>query len=84
MDMQLPRPYDNRWMIQGTRGRYNEQRDAVYLAGGFGNYLDMENAIRTGLLDREFRDIHKDSGINLNTSEAIGLPAIGPGRKVLL
>ena len=34
MDMQLPRPYDNRWLIQGTRGLYNEQRDAVYLAGG--------------------------------------------------
>ncbi len=33
MDMQLPRPYDNRWMIQGTRGLYNEQRNAVYLAG---------------------------------------------------
>jgi hypothetical protein len=30
-DMQLPRPYDNRWMIQGTKGIYNEQRDAVYL-----------------------------------------------------
>jgi predicted dehydrogenase len=30
-DMQLPRPYDNRWMVQGTRGIYNEQRDAVYL-----------------------------------------------------
>lgn len=28
-DMQLPRPYDNRWLIQGTRGLYNEQRDAV-------------------------------------------------------
>jgi hypothetical protein len=33
MDMQLPRPYDNRWLIQGTRGLYNEQRNAVYLAG---------------------------------------------------
>ena len=32
MDMQLPRPYDNRWMIQGTRGLYNEQRNAVYTA----------------------------------------------------
>jgi predicted dehydrogenase len=32
-DMQLPRPYDNRWEIQGTRGLYNEQRSAVYLAG---------------------------------------------------
>jgi len=33
MDMQLPRPYDNRWQIQGTRGLYNEQRDAVYIEG---------------------------------------------------
>ena len=33
MDMQLPRPYDNRWLIQGTRGLYNEQRDAVYIEG---------------------------------------------------
>lgn len=30
-DMQLPRPYDNRWTVQGTKGIYNEQRDAVYL-----------------------------------------------------
>ena len=30
-DMQLPRPYDNRWTIQGTRGIYNEQRSSVYL-----------------------------------------------------
>ena len=36
MDMQLPRPYDNRWQIQGTRGLYNEQRDAVYIAGDQG------------------------------------------------
>jgi predicted dehydrogenase len=32
MDMQLPRPYDNRWQIQGTRGLYNEQRDAVFIS----------------------------------------------------
>ncbi|MDO8631964.1 MAG: Gfo/Idh/MocA family oxidoreductase, partial [Phycisphaerales bacterium] len=32
MDMQLPRPYDNRWEIQGTRGLYNEQRDSVFIA----------------------------------------------------
>ena len=30
-DMQLPRPYDNRWMIQGTEGVYNESRNAIYL-----------------------------------------------------
>ncbi|MCP5535788.1 MAG: Gfo/Idh/MocA family oxidoreductase [Akkermansiaceae bacterium] len=28
-DMQSPRPYDNRWEVQGTRGIYNEQRNAV-------------------------------------------------------
>ncbi len=32
-DMQLPRPYDNRWAVQGTLGIYNEQRNAVYLEG---------------------------------------------------
>ena len=30
-DMQLPRPYDNQWELQGTRGIYNEQRNALYL-----------------------------------------------------
>lgn len=30
-DMQLPRPYDNRWLIQGTQGIYNEQRNAIYI-----------------------------------------------------
>ena len=32
-DMQLPRPYDNRWMIQGTRGIYDEARSSVYITG---------------------------------------------------
>lgn len=32
-DMQLPRPYDNRWMIQGSLGLYDESRSAVYLEG---------------------------------------------------
>ncbi|MCE5271945.1 Gfo/Idh/MocA family oxidoreductase [bacterium] len=32
-DMQLPRPYDNRWLLQGTLGVYNEQRNALYLDG---------------------------------------------------
>jgi predicted dehydrogenase len=30
-DMQLPRPYDNRWTIQGTKGIYNEQRTSLYI-----------------------------------------------------
>ncbi|NWK54451.1 Gfo/Idh/MocA family oxidoreductase [Verrucomicrobiaceae bacterium N1E253] len=32
-DMQSPRPYDNRWEIQGTRGIYNEQRNAISMEG---------------------------------------------------
>ncbi len=30
-DMQTPRPYDNRWEIEGTRGLYNEQRWSVFI-----------------------------------------------------
>jgi predicted dehydrogenase len=30
-DMQLPRPYDSRWMIQGTEGVYSEERSSIYL-----------------------------------------------------
>jgi len=41
-DMQLPRPYDNRWMIQGTRGIYNEQRNAVYLTEHSPEYHEWE------------------------------------------
>lgn len=32
-DMQSPRPYDNRWEIQGTQGIYNEQRNAISMEG---------------------------------------------------
>jgi len=32
-DMQLPRPYDNRWMIQGLLGLYDEDKSAVYIEG---------------------------------------------------
>ena len=41
-DMQLPRPYDNRWMLQGTRGVYNEQREAIYLTGKSPKYHQWE------------------------------------------
>lgn len=30
-DMQLPRPYSNRWMLQGTKGVYDEEKGSVYL-----------------------------------------------------
>lgn len=41
-DMQLPRPYDNRWMLQGLRGVYNEQRDAIYLLAESPEYHQWE------------------------------------------
>ena len=41
-DMQLPRPYDNRWLIQGTLGIYNEQREAVYLTERSPKYHEWE------------------------------------------
>jgi predicted dehydrogenase len=41
-DMQLPRPYDNRWEIQGTEGLYNEQRKAIYLKGRSPKYEEWE------------------------------------------
>ncbi|UCD27334.1 MAG: gfo/Idh/MocA family oxidoreductase, partial [Planctomycetota bacterium] len=42
-DMQLPRPYDNRWTVQGTLGIYNEQRNAIYLAGRSPEYHKWES-----------------------------------------
>jgi len=41
-DMQLPRPYDNRWEIQGTEGIYNEQRHAIYLHDRSPKYEEWE------------------------------------------
>lgn len=41
-DMQLPRPYDNRWMVQGTLGLYDEARSAVYVTGRSPKYHEWE------------------------------------------
>ena len=30
-DMQLPRPYSNRWLLQGTKGVYDEEKGSIYL-----------------------------------------------------
>jgi predicted dehydrogenase len=30
-DMQLPRPYSNRWVLQGTKGVYDEEKSSIYL-----------------------------------------------------
>jgi predicted dehydrogenase len=32
-DLQLPRPYSNRWMLQGTLGVYDEEKSTIYLNG---------------------------------------------------
>lgn len=31
LDVQLPRPYGNRWIAQGTKGIYDEEKESVYL-----------------------------------------------------
>jgi predicted dehydrogenase len=31
MDMQLPRPKDDRWLVQGTKGVYSLERNAIFL-----------------------------------------------------
>ena len=41
-DMQLPRPYDNRWLIQGTLGLYNEQRNSLYIVDKSPEYHQWE------------------------------------------
>lgn len=33
MDMQLPRPYSNRWLLQGLKGVYDEEKGSIYLDG---------------------------------------------------
>ena len=41
-DMQLPRPYDNRWMIQGTLGLYDEDKASVYITDKSPKYHEWE------------------------------------------
>jgi predicted dehydrogenase len=30
-DMQLPRPYSNRWLLEGTKGVYDEEKVSIYM-----------------------------------------------------
>jgi predicted dehydrogenase len=41
-DLQLPRPYSNRWLLQGTKGVYDEEKNAVYLTGLSPRYHEWE------------------------------------------
>jgi uncharacterized 2Fe-2S/4Fe-4S cluster protein (DUF4445 family) len=49
--------------------------DAVYLAGGFGNYIKKESAIRTGLLDRSYHEKIIPIGNASGTGAMIALKA---------
>lgn len=42
-DMQLPRPYSNRWMLQGTKGVYDEEKSSVYLVENSPEYHQWES-----------------------------------------
>lgn len=41
-DMQLPRPYANRWMLQGTEGVYDEEKDSIYMVNKSPKYHQWE------------------------------------------
>ena len=41
-DMQLPRPYSNRWMLQGTKGVYDEEKSSIYLVENSPRYHQWE------------------------------------------
>jgi predicted dehydrogenase len=41
-DMQLPRPYSNRWLLEGTLGVYDEEKGSVYLTDRSPEYHQWE------------------------------------------
>lgn len=41
-DMQLPRPYSNRWLLQGTKGVYDEEKGSIYLINQTPEYHEWE------------------------------------------
>jgi predicted dehydrogenase len=41
-DLQLPRPYSNRWMLQGLKGVYDEEKSSIYLTGKSPQYHQWE------------------------------------------
>jgi hypothetical protein len=41
-DMQLPRPYANRWMLQGTKGIYDEEKNSIFLVNKSPEYHKWE------------------------------------------
>ena len=45
--------------LMAERGCGYDEIGALYLAGGFGNYIDRERAARIGLLPRELLEAHE-------------------------
>ena len=41
-DMQLPRPYSNRWLLEGTLGVYDEEKSSIYLRKQSPKYHEWE------------------------------------------
>jgi len=41
-DMQLPRPYSNRWLLEGTKGVYDEEKNSIYLVEKSPRYHEWE------------------------------------------
>ncbi len=41
-DMQLPRPYSNRWLLEGTLGVYDEEKGSIYITGTSPQYHQWE------------------------------------------
>jgi predicted dehydrogenase len=41
-DMQLPRPYSNRWLVQGTLAVYDEEKNSIYVVGKSPEYHQWE------------------------------------------
>jgi len=41
-DMQLPRPYSNRWLLEGTKGVYDEEKHSIYLVDKSPEYHQWE------------------------------------------
>jgi hypothetical protein len=41
-DMQLPRPYSNRWLLEGTLGVYDEEKSSIYLTDKSPKYHEWE------------------------------------------
>ena len=53
-----------------------KQTDALFLAGGFGNYLNVESALRIGLLPRELQGRIISVGNTSGTGAVLALKSI--------